>query len=265
MSTAQSWARLVEQNLIAYFQHMARARPSGVLAEQGGVLVAAAGVRFHMFNAAFLSSPAGDGEEEISARLGQAARLLGNNDDGWSLWLCDEKAPGGLSSGQRAELERWGLEFAYRHPAMAAAALSPPSRQREPLDIRPVGSRQSRADFSFINAMAFRVPFEWCMELYDLETLWDGEMAGWVGYRNGTAVASASVLMTGRVAGLYAVATLPEFQRRGFGEAMVRHAAHWAGQTRQAELLVLQSTREGEPLYRRLGFHTVTHFTVYAT
>ena len=265
MNPDPSWAALVEENLIAYFQHIARARPSGRLAELDGVLIASAGTRFHMFNAAFLSRPVGGGEPEFLSKIATAGEWLGGAGQGWAFWLCEDKSRVGSASRLRALFRQQGMEFAYRHPGMAARALRPADSAPGGLTIRPVNTRETRAAFSHINAVAFRAPFEWCRELYDIEELWGGDLAGWVGYRNGTAVSSASALIHGGAAGLYAVATLPEFERQGFGEAMVRHAVQWAAEERGAKISVLQSTREGEKLYHRLGYQTVTHFSVFTS
>lgn len=45
---------------------------------------------------------------------------------------------------------------------------------------------------------------------------------------------------------------------------MVRYAVEWAQRELGAELPELQSTREGEPLYRRLGYRPVTYLRAFA-
>jgi len=260
----EQWPALVEENLIAFFQHAARARPSGKLIQPPGLVIAASGARFYMFNAAFLAEPLGEDPSSLSARIREAAGWLNGHDDGWSFWVCEHKCPALPPHLLQQVFRRNGLSYAYRHPGMAAAELAPPRIPPPPLEIRPVASRETRAAFSHINAHAFRVPFEWCLELYGVEALWTEKLWGWVGYRNGAAIATAAILQTGAVAGLYSVATLPEFQRQGAGETMVRYAVEWARRERGASLSVLQSTREGEPLYRRLGYRTVTYFSVFA-
>lgn len=259
-----SWASLVEENLIAFFQHAARSQPAGKLEQADGVILAAANTRFYMFNAAFLSTPVREPETELPSRIRQAAALMGHGAQGWSLWVCDEKCPGASHRQIESACHRSGLSFAYRHPGMAAADLAPPARPLAVLDIRVVSSRETRAAFSHINAMAFGLPFEWCMDLYGAEPAWKAPLYGWVGYRNGAPIATAAILMTGPVAGLYAVATLPDFQREGAGEAMVRYAVDYARRELGARLLVLQSTREGRRLYDRLGCRVVTQFSVFA-
>jgi GNAT superfamily N-acetyltransferase len=73
--------------------------------------------------------------------------------------------------------------------------------------------------------------------------------------------AAASVFFrTGSVAGLYNVGTLPEFRRRGLGRLVSLAALH-AARDEGCEHGVLQSSPEGEPVYRALGFREHCRFT----
>jgi ribosomal protein S18 acetylase RimI-like enzyme len=73
---------------------------------------------------------------------------------------------------------------------------------------------------------------------------------------------SAAYVQNGR---LYValVATVPEMQGRGYGEAVTRlsvvAAAKESGHTRS----VLHATCAGIPLYRRLGYEPTASFTAY--
>ena len=265
MSTDAGAVQIVERNLVEFFRHIARVRPGGELAEFDGVWIASAGIQFHMFNAAFLSGPVTERLAELEGRIGEAERRLGREGRRWAFWACEERLAGGLSHNERNLFSRRGLGFAYRHPGMLAERLREPDRAVAGLEIRPVADRESRMTFSHINSVAFRIPFEWCLELYDLDALWGGPFQGWVGYRNGQAVSTAATLVAGGATGLYAVATLPDYRRKGCAEALVRHAVAHVEQPQGAGLSVLQATHEAVPLYRRMGYQTVTHFSVFST
>jgi len=58
----------VEENLRQSFRALAAERPGASTAELPGVSIACLGVRFQMFNAAFLSGPV-DGAGVLEARL----------------------------------------------------------------------------------------------------------------------------------------------------------------------------------------------------
>jgi len=61
------------------------------------------------------------------------------------------------------------------------------------------------------------------------------------------------------------VATLPGSQRRGFGEAVMRHALAEVRKERGLERVILQSTPAGLRLYERMGFRQVARVAVYSS
>ena len=75
----------------------------------------------------------------------------------------------------------------------------------------------------------------------------------------GEAVATGLLRSAAGVAGIYGIAVRRRFQRRGLGTlatmATVREGARLG-----ATIAVLQATREGFPVYERLGFETITSF-----
>jgi GNAT superfamily N-acetyltransferase len=76
---------------------------------------------------------------------------------------------------------------------------------------------------------------------------------GWALVHDGMAVAGAWSCIHGHDCGIYAVGTVPEWRRRGFGRALVEHVLADA-RRRGAETTTLQSTRMGQRLYETLGY-----------
>ena len=92
----------------------------------------------------------------------------------------------------------------------------------------------------------------------------DALSAQWrfTGILNGEPVATAALVGTGSVAGIYAVATMPEARRFGIATAMTRYAlrlAAGAGLT----VGVLQSSDAGRGIYGALGFREVFDYELY--
>ena len=86
-----------------------------------------------------------------------------------------------------------------------------------------------------------------------------GHGAGWshfVGRVGGVAVATASLLLTHPVGGIYFVCTSPEHRRRGYGAAITRHAMSDAAAL-GATHAVLGSSPMGQHVYEALGFRTI--------
>ncbi|GAB3922614.1 hypothetical protein GCM10029976_011520 [Kribbella albertanoniae] len=78
----------------------------------------------------------------------------------------------------------------------------------------------------------------------------------------GQPVACAMTVLSGGSAGVYWVATRADARRRGFGELATRAAVR-AGFEYGARVVTLQSTEQGVPLYRKLGFAPFTTYPRY--
>lgn len=82
------------------------------------------------------------------------------------------------------------------------------------------------------------------------------------GFLGGEPVAVSSLVMTDGLAGIYAVATLPQARKRGIGRAMTLHAMA-EGLRRGARMATLQATTMGRPVYEQIGFRTVFDYHNY--
>ena len=257
-------ADAIEENLIEFFRHFARVRSTGRIAALDGIWIASSGIVFHMFNAAFFSPPVAVTEDELARRIDLAAEHLGGPGSRWAFWACEAKLTGDAAAKAQRAFRRHNLVPAFRHPGMVCQRLPAPRRPLPALEFRQVNDAQSRAVFAHINSIAFRIPFEWCLELYDIDALWDGNFSGHIGYSNGEAVSTVATLVAAEAVGVYAVATLPGHERKGYGEVMTRYGVARAHQTTGVEYSILQATGAGLPLYRRMGFEIITSFAVYS-
>ena len=179
--------------------------------------------------------------------------------------MNEDKLDSGLRRRAQAIFHGQGLGLASRMPAMMAERLAPPARTLPVLEVRQVADAPTRLAFCHIVAASFRIPFEWCRELYEPEAPWRGGFAGYVGYADGEPVTSAAIMRAAGVAGLYCVGTLPGQERNGYAETIVRCALDEARHAFGDEPAVLESTAAGLPLYQRMGFDTVTHFSVFSS
>jgi GNAT superfamily N-acetyltransferase len=157
---------------------------------------------------------------------------------------------------------RFGLHEVAEMPGMETEGLAPAVRALPTLEYRRVCDAAARADFSYIMTVAFGLPPPVAREIYESEGTWSGGLTGWLGYRGDVAVTSAATLATGAAVGVYAVGTPPSHRRKGFAEAIVRHAL---GETCGTGRSVLESSEAGLLLYRRLGYRTVTRYAVFAS
>ena len=130
--------------------------------------------------------------------------------------------------------------------------------------MRRVGDGPECEHFCGIGSVCFHVPFPWFQEVFASGSVWE-RFASYVGYADGEAVSTAATVIGGGAVGVYNVATLPGSQRRGYGEAVMRHALAEARREHGIARSVLQSTPAGYRLYERMGYRTVTKVAVYAS
>jgi len=81
----------------------------------------------------------------------------------------------------------------------------------------------------------------------------------YLGRIDGRPACTSALVQTGRMAGVYWVATLESFRGRGLGEIMTRHAA-LGGHELGNRVACLQASEMGRPVYERMGFETVAHY-----
>jgi len=250
-------------NLRESFRVIAASRGDGELRELHGVSIASAGVTFQMFNAAFLSGPV-NGHAELSQRI--LLPMVHFNARGleWAYWVCEDFLDPAARRRSRQTFEKHGLRHSVDLPGMAAERLLPPLHPLPALDVRRVRDTATREAFCGIGSLCFHVPPAWFREVFDSESVWD-RFAGYVGYVDDEPVSTTAVVIGHDAIGVYNVATVPGCQRRGFGEAVMRHAVDEARREHAIDRVILQSTPAGYRLYQRMGFQVVTKVAVYST
>jgi GNAT superfamily N-acetyltransferase len=95
---------------------------------------------------------------------------------------------------------------------------------------------------------------------YGLRTELD--LRHYVGYVDGAPVTASSVLFAAGVAGIYAVATRPEFRGRGLG-ALITLAPLLEARDMGFRVGILQASNLGHPVYIRLSFEDVFHYVAF--
>jgi GNAT superfamily N-acetyltransferase len=254
----------VEENMRHAFRLFASSHAAGELREMPGVTIASSGVMFSMFNAAFLAAPV-EAELEMDRRITTAGVHFGARGVSWSYWVCE----GWLDAKVRRSAEdlfaKHHLYLAATLPGMAAERVSEPVRALPSLDMRRVEDGPTWSAFCEIGSACFQVPIGWFREVFEEEALWKNGFAGYVGYRDGEPVSTAATVTNAGAVGVYNVGTLPGHQRRGYGEAVMRYALDRARQEHGVERTILQSTRDGLRMYKRMGYAEVTKVAVYTT
>jgi GNAT superfamily N-acetyltransferase len=188
----------------------------------------------------------------------------------YAVWVGPGAGSGDSDLGALAGL---GLREAEQEPGLALdlSRWEPePGRPRgpEPFEVRLVTDRNGLDDFARVLASGVEPgsPDVQVIEFFRRAggafLAPDAPTTLLVGYCGNTPVGTCELFMADGTAGLYNVATLPSYQRRGIATAIL--GAALAEAVRQGcDLAGLQASSEGLPVYHRMGFRECGLFRVF--
>jgi len=137
----------------------------------------------------------------------------------------------------------------------------PPARDAEIVAVTDEDGLRAHRD---VLARGFGVPPQLVDQLIHPSLVSHGWIRAFVVYVNGEPASASAFIDAGGVAGIYNVATVPEFRRRGLGEAATWAAVEEAAR-RGHTLITLQASEMGFPIYERMGFRVVDRWHYVTT
>ncbi len=255
----------VADNLLRALRFFGEARDTAEISDLPGVSIIFCGLNYAAFNAALLAQPVDADARELARIIEVSSAQFVSRNVRWTCWVCDDFLGRPLRREAQRIFSKHGLRPLTEAPGMYAERLVPPGRKLPLLEVLPVTDDRTRAAFANIMSVAFDIPHSICASIYGVERAWMGSFQGYVGFANQKPVTTAAAMVTGDVIGLYSVATLPQHRRLGFAEAIMRHVVERFTRASGSERTVLQATQSGISLYQRMGYQTVTNFSVYIT
>ncbi len=176
-------------------------------------------------------------------------------------WVGPSAQPPDLAK----HLEQHGFVCDDQSPGMAIdlARLKGNRLASEDLTVTRVSDMQSLKQWSDAMVIGFGMPDYTIEANYEFVSHADwSNIFAYLGYWRGEPVATTLLILAAGVAGIYAVATIPEARRRGIGAAVVR-AALLEARKRGYQTGVLQSSPMGFGVYQSLGFLEYCKFGQY--
>jgi ribosomal protein S18 acetylase RimI-like enzyme len=249
----------IDRNLRVAMRFFGRATGSGDIRELPGAECVYSGLDYGVFNIAFLTQAVASAMD-LAAILGECRDYYAGLRVRWSFWLGEDLLH---PAGRRASREIFhsvGMRRISSAPGMIAETLAPPARALPEIVCRPVSDSATRSAFAGLTSTCFDIPYSIARAVYEPESAWSGAYRGFVGFVRERPVAMVALVRAEGALGIYSLGTLPEYRRRGYAEALLRSALE---EKQPGELLVLESTESGYPLYRRLGFREAAQFSVY--
>lgn len=248
-------ARLARLDFVEFLRHLARTSGRrGRIEERDGLLCYATGTEFPVTcNGAVRldpALPAGETVERADAWFGALGR-------GYTLHVRDLDEDAELVEVATAA----GLLALGGSPAMVCrAALDPVDPT---LDLRWVGGGGRIEDALEISDRAYQslgMPEGVILEMStDLAHLAEPHVHTVVAHLDGAPVATAQVLLSHGIAGVYYVGTLEAARGRGLAEAVTRAVTN-RGFELGAEFASLQASTMGEAIYRRMGYEELERY-----
>jgi ribosomal protein S18 acetylase RimI-like enzyme len=255
----------IDENLRCAMQFFGNASGSGDVEEVDGALGIFSGLDYGVFNIGLLTRPVTARPGDLEARLKELGKFFMQRTLRWSVWLCEDMLDPAVRTRARQIFLNHGMRPISQPPGMLAPALLPPTRVLPEIEMRPVRDAATRAAFSEITSTTFEIPYTISRAVYSREQAWNGDYLGFVGRVGGQTAATVAIVPGAGSLGIYSLATMPAFRRKGYGEALLRAAATEVARRSGFTRLILQSTDAGYSLYQRMGFREVTRFTVYLT
>jgi len=263
----RSWdevAGLTDDHTMAVQSWLPTRTPRAARFEGLGVTAGSSGIPISLLNLALGSDyPPGTGDEVIAEEIEAVKAFFARRKVPWYWWLGPFPRPYDVAR----RLERRGLRF--DRPALPAMAAPLPAERPELNSEAQVWLAAGRADLeaaSAIRRIAFRFPEGVALDYF--EAMADDWLRGdparlYLGrLGDGPPAAIGALIMGAGIPGVYVMATLPEWGRRGLGKAILDRILSDA-LAEGYDLIALTAGAKGYPLYRQFGFEHIFDYAIY--
>jgi GNAT superfamily N-acetyltransferase len=200
----------------------------------------------------------------LDERLAQAAAYMRRKSQPGFIWLFEDLLERSCRADVPAAAAQAGLELSFTGFGMASDISSIAEPVHPGLNFVRVTSDEELTAYADLNSLAYGMPLEAGRDGLEGSALWkSGMMHTYLGLEDGIPVSAAATVKTKDCLFLALVATAPEAQGKGFGEATVRKALFEGAKATGLKRSVLHATPAGAPVYERIGFHKVTDIHFY--
>jgi ribosomal protein S18 acetylase RimI-like enzyme len=217
------------------------------------------GVPVGFFNIALLTSRA-LGPDTLARQAQDASAWAADKQVPWLLVTTQDTFAPGMDAS--AVLDACGFAPVMPLTGMVAKAIAPETRASNGVELRVPEVESELGALIDINGIAYGMPLEDAKGLVSQKAFWNGHVPA-LGVSDGKPASCAAVLMVDDLRYVAMVATDPACQRRGFGEATMRHALNVAADRYGNVPSVLHATEAGRPIYERMGYQRIASHLVF--
>ncbi|RAY12323.1 GNAT family N-acetyltransferase [Actinomadura craniellae] len=236
--------------------------PGADVRDLPGIAVRWADCRFAFWNCVTLTEVGADAGL-VGRRLVQAADIMRSKRHPGFLWIFEDLLGEEARAALEAAAEQAGLEYAFPGTGMAGDLLPVPEPAHPDLTFVRVTTDEHLRTYADLNSRAYGFPLEDGRDGLAGSRLWKGRVHAYLGMRGDVPVAcAATVEAEGRLF-VILVATDPDWQRRGYGEAVTRKALYEGARATGLTRATLHATVAGAPVYPRIGFEANSPMRFY--
>ena len=258
----QSTKTELEESLhqfVTTWRLFARPFPQADLSDKPGLAVSWPGTHFPFYNIVFLTEELKD-QDVLRDRMREAATHLRTSQVSGLFLVCLDRLSGAAEHNFGSILAQEKLVPAIPMTGMAGDILPLAGAPHPDLRFVRISDNNTIRIFAEINCAAYGIPAETALSLVDEHTFWKEQAYGFLACVGDEPVATATAIINENCIFLFLVATMPEAQRKGYGNAVVRHALNTAYAATGIKRSVLHATEAGYPVYLRLGYHPTGKF-----
>jgi GNAT superfamily N-acetyltransferase len=243
----------IATGMVAFWRDRVRHLPGHVIHEVDGVAVCLTGLDDDEQNTSLIERE----PDDATAALAEAEGVFRAH--GRSLGIDVER---GRHPDVDAALQAMDLEMVATRPAMAVSVQDvQPAQVPAGVEIVRVTDPELLADLVDVEVGAFETDRAVAEGLLAPSQLPLPNVRLYAALSDGRAVAQAVTNTQRGAVGVFGVATLPEYRRRGIGTAITAFAIDDVRS--ETDLAWLQSTEMARPLYERMGFRPVSDWDVW--
>ncbi|MCZ1013168.1 GNAT family N-acetyltransferase [Streptomyces noursei] len=218
-----------------------------------GIAVRWADCRFTFWNCLTLTDVGADAAL-LGQRLGQAADIMRTKKHPGFLWLFEDLLDDGARDALETAAEQAGLRHAFPGWGMAGDLLPLPEPVHPELTFVRVTTDEHVQVYADLNSRGYGFPLATGRDGLAGSALWKNEVYAYLGMRGDVPVTCAGAVEAAGRLFVALVATDPEWQRRGYGEAVTRKALYEGARATGLTRATLHATAAGAPVYPRIGF-----------
>ncbi|MFI0418970.1 GNAT family N-acetyltransferase [Spongiactinospora sp. 9N601] len=243
----------VEQLASGWLPIVLDRNPDADVRDLPGISVRWADSPFPFWNTVALTDIGAD-PELTRRRLNQAAEIMRAKERPGSLLVFEDLLDGDARTALPIIAGQAGLELSSSGVGMAGDLFPIPEPAHPDLTFVRVSTGEHVEAYGDLNARAHGFPEEAGRAGFTGSKLWTSEIRAYLGLRDGVPVTCAGTVEADGRLFVVAVATDPEWQRRGYAEAVTRKALYEGGQATGLTRATLHATAAGAPVYTRIGF-----------